>query len=58
MRDFGFIKPDSGGKELHVNRSKLAKGVTTLKEGQRVRFKRAPGAKGEQAIDVQVINNR
>jgi len=58
MRDFGFIKPDSGGKELYVNRSKLAKGVTTLKEGQRVRFKRAPSAKGEQAIDVQVINNR
>jgi len=55
MQDFGFIKPDSGGEDLYVNRSKLAEGVTTLKQGQRVRFKRAPGAKGDQAIDVQVI---
>jgi len=55
MQDFGFIKPDSGGPDVYVNKSKLARGVTTLRQGQRVRFKRAPGVKGDQAIDVQVI---
>lgn len=55
MQDFGFIKPASGGPDLYVHRSKLAPGVGTLRQGQRVRFKRAPGAKGEQAVDVQVI---
>ncbi|BCX03528.1 MAG: CRISPR-associated RAMP family protein [Candidatus Roseilinea sp.] len=55
LQDYGFIKPDSGGPDLYVNKSKLARGVTTLRQGQRVRFKRAPSAKGDQAVDVQVI---
>lgn len=55
MRDFGFIQPDSGGEDIYVNRSKLAKGVTTLNQGQRVRYRRVPTAKGFQATDVQVI---
>jgi CRISPR-associated protein (TIGR03986 family) len=55
LQDFGFIKPKSGGPDVYVNKSKLAKGVSKLEQGQRVRFKRAPSAKGDQAIDVQVI---
>lgn len=56
MKDFGFIAPDKGGEDVYVNLSRLAKGVESLRQGQRVRYRRVRGARGDQAIDVQVID--
>lgn len=55
LKDFGFIKPDSGGPDLFVHRNKLARGVSTLSSGQKVLYQRVVSAKGYQAVDVQVI---
>lgn len=56
MKDFGFIQPEEGGDDVYVSLSKLAKGVKSLRQGQKVRYRRARGARGDQAIDVQVID--
>ena len=39
MRGYGFIKPDSGGREIYVHRSEInAFGIKILNEGERVTF--------------------
>jgi CspA family cold shock protein len=53
--DFGFIQPAQGGADIFVHRSKLAQGVTTLKQGDHVRYHKVKGPKGWQAHDVQVM---
>ena len=54
-RSYGFIHPSTGGAEIFVHRSGLAKGVSTLKEGQEVTFKVVQTPKGEQAEDVRPL---
>jgi len=54
-KDYGFIQPDKGGRDVYVRKSFLAKGVSTLHDGDRVRFKVVQGPKGLQAQDVQVV---
>lgn len=55
-RSYGFIHADgSAGKDLFVHQSKLASGLTTLKQGQRVIFKRVKiPNKDDQAQDVRL----
>ncbi len=52
-KGFGFITPQSGGKDVfvHVN----AVGGATLREGAKVEFDVVAGKKGPQAIGVKVI---
>ena len=54
-RAFGFIKPDSGGKEVFVHLSSL-RGTTELFKDQPVRFQVQRGPKGPEAKKVQVID--
>lgn len=50
---YGFIAPDTGGKDIFVHHSAVQMdGYKTLKEGQRVTFMVARGAKGPQAEEV------
>ena len=53
-RAFGFITPDGGGDDVFVHQSQLPRGLNSLRQGQRVRFKVVRGPKGLQARDVQL----
>jgi CspA family cold shock protein len=55
-KGFGFIKPDSGGKDLFAHHTEiLGTGFKSLEENQRVSFVAAEGPKGPQAKSIQVI---
>jgi CspA family cold shock protein len=55
-KGFGFIKPDSGGKDLFAHHTEiLGTGFKSLEENQRVSFVTAEGPKGPQAKSIQVI---
>lgn len=55
-KGFGFITPESGGKDLFVHHSDiLGTGYKSLEENQRVSYEAAEGAKGPQAKSIQVI---
>ncbi|KGM33576.1 cold-shock protein [Inquilinus limosus] len=55
-KGFGFIQPDTGGKDVFVHISAVeAAGLRTLNEGQQVTFELARGRDGrESAANLQV----
>ncbi len=54
-KGYGFIEK-AGGKDIFVHQTAITKsGISTLKEGQKVKFEVTQGLKGEQAINVEVI---
>ena len=55
-KGFGFITPESGGKDLFVHHSDiLGTGYKSLEENQRVSYEAAEGPKGPQAKSIQVL---
>lgn len=55
-KGYGFIKPESGGKDLFAHHSDImGTGFKTLEENQRVSYVAAEGQKGPQAKSIQVI---
>lgn len=53
-KGFGFITPESGGKDVFVHVSAVERaGLRTLVEGQRVAFDVQPDAKGPKAINLR-----
>ena len=54
-KGFGFISSDEGG-DVFVRSSALPDGVATLKPGTRVEFGVAQGRKGDQALQVRVLD--
>lgn len=55
-KGFGFIKPDTGGKDVFVHYSGIkGKGRRNLEQDDRVEFEVEEAAKGPQAFDVAVI---
>ena len=53
QKGFGFITPESGGKELFVHANSLEAGTDSLSEGQKVEYDVAEGRKGPEAKNVQ-----
>ena len=52
-KGFGFITPDSGGKDLFVHHSAInADGYRSLPEGARVEYEEESGDKGPKAVNV------
>ena len=55
-KGFGFIMPESGGKDLFAHYSEIqGSGHKTLEENQRVSFVATQGQKGPQASKIQVL---
>lgn len=53
-KGFGFIKPDSGGKDLFVHITGIAEGP--IQEGDKVTYQVEQGQKGPCAVQVSVVN--
>jgi CspA family cold shock protein len=52
-REFGFIRPDSGGADVFVHARTLAmSGIETLSAGDRVEYERVADNSGFQAVSV------
>lgn len=57
-KGYGFITTDEG-KDIFVHFSAIeAEGYKSLKENDAVEFEVAQGAKGEQASNVKLINEK
>jgi CspA family cold shock protein len=54
-KGFGFLSKDEGG-DVYVRSSALPEGVPTLKPGTRVEFGVAQGRKGDQALQVRLLD--
>ena len=55
-KGFGFITPDSGGKDLFAHFSEIqGTGFKSLAEGQRVEFEVTEGKKGPQASKIRAL---
>ena len=55
-KGFGFITPDSGGKDLFAHFSEIkGEGFKSLAENQRVEFEVKQGQKGLQASNVVAV---
>jgi len=55
-KNYGFISPDNGGRDLFVHANGLSEGLSTLEIGQRVDFRIGRNMKGKPiAQDVKLI---
>jgi cold shock protein len=54
-RGFGFLSKDEGG-DVYVRSDALPAGVTALKPGSRVEFGLVQGRKGDQALQVRLLD--
>jgi CspA family cold shock protein len=53
-KGFGFLSKDEGG-DVYVRSDALPSGTTTLKAGTRVEFGLVQGRKGDQALQVRLL---
>lgn len=56
-KGFGFLSQDDG-PDVYVRAEALPEGVTSLKNGARVEFGIAQGRRGEQALQVRLLDSQ
>jgi len=54
-KGFGFLSHE-GGPDVYVHSDALPEGVTTLRNGARVEFGIAQGRRGDQALQVRLLD--
>jgi cold shock protein len=55
-KGFGFIEPEGGGGDVFAHFSAIQmEGFRTLKQGGRVSFELVQGPKGDQAQNIQAV---
>jgi cold shock protein len=55
-KGFGFITPESGGKDVFVHATAVeAAGMRSLQEGQKVSFDVVPDARGAKAANLKAV---
>ena len=54
---FGFISQDGGGADVYVRSEALPEGTPDLKAGTRVEFGIAQGRRGDQALQVRLLES-
>ena len=54
-KGFGFLSQDDG-PDVYVRTEALPEGTTTLKAGTRVEFGIAQGRRGDQALQVRILD--
>jgi len=56
QKGYGFIQPDGGGKDVFVHISAVERaGLSTLKEGQRLRFEIATDRGKQAAANITLV---
>jgi cold shock protein len=55
-KGFGFLSQDDG-PDVYVRTDALPDGVATLKQGARVEFGIAQGRRGDQALQVRILDS-
>jgi CspA family cold shock protein len=55
QKGFGFITPESGGKDLFVHISNVKGDAHQLRDGSSVEYVEKTGPKGPEAADVSLI---
>jgi cold shock protein len=56
VKNFGFITPDLGGKDIFFHQTDIEDLEQTLEKGSRVEFEVGQGPKGPQAKAVRSIS--
>ena len=56
-KGFGFLSQDDG-PDVYVRADALPEGMTTIKNGTRVEFGIAQGRRGDQALQVRVLDKQ
>ncbi len=54
-KGFGFIMPETGGKDVFAHTNDIQTGPGSLTENQRVEFEVVQGRKGPQAANIRAI---
>jgi cold shock protein len=57
VKNYGFITPDIGDKDLFFHRTDVETIEQTVENGARVEYEVSPGTKGPQAKKIAVIPN-